>query len=57
MTSINMFNLSEAPKVIEYVLDFIEQADPLHYAGLKRAIGVKEKPKANDNQQKKDTAA
>lgn len=57
MTSINMFNLSETPKVIEYVLDFIEQADPLHYAGLKRAIAVKEKAKANDNQQEKENAA
>lgn len=57
MTSINMFNLSETPKVIEYVLDFIEQADPLHYAGLKRAIGIKEKAKANDNKQEKEDAA
>lgn len=58
MTSINMFNLAETPKVIEYVLDFIEQADPLHYAGLKRAMGIKEKDKkANDNQQGKEDAA
>ena len=58
MTSINMFNLAETPKVIEYVLDFIEQADPLHYAGLKRAMGVKEKDKkSNDNQQGKEDAA
>lgn len=53
MSSINMFNLSETPKVIEYVLDFIEQADQLHYAGVKRAIGMKEKAKANDNESKK----
>lgn len=41
MASINMFNLSETPKVIEYVLDFIEQADLLHYSGLKRTLGIK----------------
>lgn len=57
MTSINMLNISETPKVIEYVLDFIEEADPLHYAGLKRAIGVKEKAKANDNQQGRESVA
>lgn len=57
MASINMLNLSETPKVIEYVLDFIDQADPLHYAGLQRAIGVKEKTKANDNQHGEEKVA
>jgi wobble nucleotide-excising tRNase len=62
MASINIFNLSETPKVIEYVLDFIEQADTVHYAGLKRAIGAKEPvpPKAvppNDNEKAKDQVA
>lgn len=52
MASINMFNLSETPKVIEYVLGFIENADPLHYAGLKRAMGVKESAASQNNHQK-----
>ncbi|QOJ23777.1 MAG: AAA family ATPase [Gammaproteobacteria bacterium] len=58
MASINMFNLSETPKIIEYVLNFIEQADATHYSGLLRAIGIKNvpTPKAviiNDNKVEK----
>lgn len=62
IASINMFNVSETPKVVEYVLSFIEQADHLHFAGLKRAIGVKESNAAkslppNDNQIEKKVTA
>lgn len=48
VASINMFNLSETPKVVTYVLKFIEHTDPVHFGSLKRAIGVKETPKNDD---------
>lgn len=50
MGSINMFDISETPKAIQYALDFIELADRLHFDGLKRAAGVREPARANDNQ-------
>ncbi len=51
MSSINMFNLAETPKVVKYAIEFIERVDPQHFASLKLAIGAKDKaPQApNDN--------
>lgn len=41
MSSINIFDLDETPKVIEYALDFIKEADEIHYNELALACGIK----------------
>jgi wobble nucleotide-excising tRNase len=55
--SINMLDISETPKAVQYVLEFIKEADSLHFEGLEKAIGCKKKavppcPPPNDNQKK-----
>lgn len=56
---INMLDISETPKAVRYVLEFIKDADPIHFTGLEKAIGCKKKtvpPQSappNDNQEKK----
>jgi wobble nucleotide-excising tRNase len=41
MSSINIFDLDETPKVIEYALEFIKEADEIHYNELALACGIK----------------
>lgn len=43
MATINMLDISETPKAVQYVLEFIKEADPLHFEGLEKAIGCKKK--------------
>lgn len=46
MSSVNVFDLDETPKVIEYALEFIKEADEIHYNELALACGIKA---ANEN--------
>ena len=42
--AMNMLEISETPKAIQYVLEFIKDADPIHFKGLEEAIKCKRKP-------------